>query len=245
MLEQPHALGADRGPGRGHARRADGRRRGRPHRSPSPSTATRPSAPPPAWPRHGVGAGDVVSWQLPTWFESMVLVGALCPAGRGAEPDPADLPRARGRLHRAAGRRQAARSSRELRRLRLRRPWPQGIAGRRRRPRGARRRQARCPRAIRRRCRRPPRPDDDDRSAGSSTRRAPRPTPRARSTPTARPRRRRRHVRAARHHRRRPHRAWCSRSPTSAGSSGCSPSLQTGCTLIFVSTFVPSTASTS
>jgi acyl-coenzyme A synthetase/AMP-(fatty) acid ligase len=27
--------------------------------------------------RHGIGEGDVVSWQLPTWIESMVLVGAL------------------------------------------------------------------------------------------------------------------------------------------------------------------------
>ena len=26
---------------------------------------------------HGIGEGDVVSWQLPTWTESMVLVGAL------------------------------------------------------------------------------------------------------------------------------------------------------------------------
>ncbi len=26
---------------------------------------------------HGIGAGDVVTWQLPTWFESMVLVAAI------------------------------------------------------------------------------------------------------------------------------------------------------------------------
>ncbi len=26
---------------------------------------------------HGIGAGDVITWQLPTWFESMVLVAAI------------------------------------------------------------------------------------------------------------------------------------------------------------------------
>ena len=31
--------------------------------------------------RHGVGAGDVVSWQLPTWLESKVLVLALARLG--------------------------------------------------------------------------------------------------------------------------------------------------------------------
>ena len=41
----------------------------------------------------GVGEGDVMSWQLPTWLESMVLVGAGGAARRGAEPDAADLPR--------------------------------------------------------------------------------------------------------------------------------------------------------
>ena len=50
-----------------------------------------------------------MSWQLPTWIESMVLVGALGAPRRRAEPDPADLPRARGRLRRPPGGRQAAR----------------------------------------------------------------------------------------------------------------------------------------
>ena len=37
----------------------------------------------------GVGRGDVVAWQLPTWIESLVLVGALEPDRGGAEPDAA------------------------------------------------------------------------------------------------------------------------------------------------------------
>ncbi|MFV0318251.1 MAG: class I adenylate-forming enzyme family protein [Microthrixaceae bacterium] len=35
---------------------------------------------------HGVGRGDVVSWQLPTWIESMVLVGALSRIGAIQNP---------------------------------------------------------------------------------------------------------------------------------------------------------------
>ena len=35
---------------------------------------------------HGVGSGDVVSWQLPTWIESMVLVGALSRIGAIQNP---------------------------------------------------------------------------------------------------------------------------------------------------------------
>src|SRR4051812_11224774 len=34
----------------------------------------------------GVGADDHVSWQLPTWTESAVLVGALCRLGAGQNP---------------------------------------------------------------------------------------------------------------------------------------------------------------
>ena len=34
----------------------------------------------------GVGAGDVVTWQLPTWLESMVLVGALARLGVTQNP---------------------------------------------------------------------------------------------------------------------------------------------------------------
>jgi cyclohexanecarboxylate-CoA ligase len=36
--------------------------------------------------RHGIGAGDVVSWQLPTWLESLVLVSALARLGAIQNP---------------------------------------------------------------------------------------------------------------------------------------------------------------
>src|SRR2546421_4336558 len=36
--------------------------------------------------RLGIGAGDVVSWQLPTWLESIVLLPALSPLR--AVPNP-------------------------------------------------------------------------------------------------------------------------------------------------------------
>src|SRR4051794_23846841 len=36
--------------------------------------------------RHGIGEGDVVSWQLPTWLESLALVAAL--SRPGAIPNP-------------------------------------------------------------------------------------------------------------------------------------------------------------
>jgi len=35
---------------------------------------------------HGVGAGDVVSWVLPTWHESLVLIAALCRLGATQNP---------------------------------------------------------------------------------------------------------------------------------------------------------------
>jgi acyl-CoA synthetase (AMP-forming)/AMP-acid ligase II len=35
---------------------------------------------------HGIGQGDVVSWQLPTWIESFVLVGALSRIGAVQNP---------------------------------------------------------------------------------------------------------------------------------------------------------------
>lgn len=34
----------------------------------------------------GIGPGDVVTWQLPTWFESMVLVGAIARLGATQNP---------------------------------------------------------------------------------------------------------------------------------------------------------------
>lgn len=35
---------------------------------------------------HGIGAGDVITWQLPTWLESMVLVGAISRLGAVQNP---------------------------------------------------------------------------------------------------------------------------------------------------------------
>ncbi len=37
----------------------------------------------------GVGEGTPVSWALPTWIESLVLVGALSRLGAVQNPDPA------------------------------------------------------------------------------------------------------------------------------------------------------------
>ncbi len=68
----------------------------------------------------GVTDGTVVSWQLPTWIESFVLVGALESARRDAEPDPSHLPGARGRLRRQADRREVPARAGGVARLRLR-----------------------------------------------------------------------------------------------------------------------------
>ncbi len=35
---------------------------------------------------YGIGPGDVVTWQLPTWFESMILVGAISRLGATQNP---------------------------------------------------------------------------------------------------------------------------------------------------------------
>src|SRR3954453_5113762 len=35
---------------------------------------------------HGIGPGDVITWQLPTWLESMVLVGAISRLGATQNP---------------------------------------------------------------------------------------------------------------------------------------------------------------
>ena len=102
-----------------------GDRRGRAARSPSPSTATRAerAAAGLAGARASARATNV-SWQLPTWIESLVLVGALVAARRGAEPDAADLPRARGRLHHPADRREAAHRARRCGAASTTRRWP-------------------------------------------------------------------------------------------------------------------------
>ena len=82
--------------------------------------------------RHGIGAGDVVSWQLPTWLESKLLVLALRSPGCHPEPDAPDLPRARGRLHHPPGARASCSWSRPPGRASTSRRWPR--ASRRRSP---------------------------------------------------------------------------------------------------------------
>ena len=158
--------------------------------------------------RLGIGEGDVVSWQLPDLARVDGARARAGPPRRDPEPDAADLPPARGRLHHPPGRRPSCSSCPATwRGLRLRGDGRAAIASASRaRPRGAGGR----PGAA---AGRPvdaaaaagaTRTADDAASAGTSTRRARRPTRRAPSTPT-------RtimagavgHVRAARGHRRR------------------------------------------
>ena len=221
----------------GDPRRAHGRRRGRPHahvrRVPRRGRASRGRVSP----RSASATGDVVSWQLPTWIESIVLVGRAVAARRGAEPDPADLPRARGRLRHQAGRRASCSSCRGRgaasttrrwrRRSRASQPGLEVLVANRALPAGRS-----APRCRRRRSA-PDRPAPTCRCAGSSTRRARRPTRRARGTPTPRSRpARSAWASGLEVDRRRPHRRACSRSPTSAASSGSSARLRVGCTMI-------------
>ena len=171
-----------------------------------------------------------VSWQLPTWTESAVLVGALCRLGAMQNPM---LPIYRYRevsfIAKQTGL-QAADHAVDVEQVRLRRAGRTG-RGRERRHAHARRRPLEPRRRSRRRCR--PRPRSSTtrptiRCVGSSTRRARPPTRRARSTPTA-PRSRARSATRRR-------RTWSpttsrssrSRSRTSAASSSacsrrCSP----------------------
>ncbi len=144
-------------------------------RAASPTTASRP--------------GTSVSWELPTWNESLVLVGALCRLGARQNPlIPIYRHREVGFIT-AQSECLAARRAHRLPGLRLRghgprdRRRPARAAGAGGRPRPARRRPGRrCP---------PVEPPPTDaaqarRSAGSSTPRAPRPTRRAPPTPTSR-----------------------------------------------------------
>ena len=72
----------------------------------------------------GVTADTPVSWQLPTIFESAVLLMALARLGAVQNPIIPILRRPRGRLHRRPDRRPAADHPEHLARLRLRRPGP-------------------------------------------------------------------------------------------------------------------------
>ena len=136
----------------------------------------------------GVEAGDVVSWVLPTWHESLVLVVALCRLGAVQNPIiPIYRDREVGFCTRQAGHDAAARA----------RKWrgfdfeAMARAHRGRRP-GALRGEV-CDHAAPRRgpgwaaipASEPRRPGPTSSSAGSSTRRARRPIRRAPVTPTA------------------------------------------------------------
>ena len=61
-------------------------RRGRPHAHVRGVPRRVASGPRPRSTRAGIGEGDVVSWQLPTWIEAMVLVGGLARLGAVQNP---------------------------------------------------------------------------------------------------------------------------------------------------------------
>ena len=191
----------------------------------------------------GIGAGDVVSWQLPTWLESMVLVAALSPPRRDAEPDAADLPRARGRLHHRPGRRAAARRARRCGGASTTRPWPTTSRRDSRRacdvlvadkalPQGD-------PSHAARRSAEPADADDAGALALLHVGHHGRPEGRA-STPTPTiGARRRRHGRAPRRSPPTTATRWCSRSPTSAASPGCSRPRSRAARIIVIEAFDP------
>ena len=181
--------------------------------------------------RHGIGAGDVVSWQLPDVAREQ---GARARAGaprRHPEPDAPDLPRARGRLHHPAGQEQAARRAVDLVGLRLRGDGQ----GHRRRDRGRAAARSRCSWPTRP-CRRATRPRSrrrPDPSAGHGplvllhVGHHGRPEGRAAHRPHDQGQRRRACASGSRS----PtptQRGACSRSPTSAASAGCSARSCTG-----------------
>ena len=132
-----------------------------------------------ASPRLGIGAGDVVSWQLPTWLESKVLVLALARLGAIQNPMlPIYREREVGFVTRQATSKLLVVPS----------TWSgfdfeamaRGIAARWRRGRlagGARGRQGAAAGRPGRRCPPPPDPDAGRRCAGTSTRRARPPIP--------------------------------------------------------------------
>ena len=110
----------------------------------------------------GVVAGDVVSWQLPTWIESVVLVQRAVAARRGAEPDPADLPGAGGRLRDPGRPAPSSSSSRRSGAGSTSRRWPGRLAEENGgTPEVLTVGQGRCPRATWPRSRRPPLAEDE------------------------------------------------------------------------------------
>ena len=98
---------------------ADGDRRAGPHAHLRRVQGAGPSGSPPASPPAASTAGTNVSWVLPTRHRVDGARRRARPPRRGAEPDPADLPPPRGRLHRPPDRAQAADRPRHVPRLRL------------------------------------------------------------------------------------------------------------------------------
>ena len=117
------ALGADRAARRRDARTACSDRRGRPRTMTFREyrdAAERAAA---GLAELGVGEGTPVSWAAADVDRVDRARGRARPARRGPEPDPADLPRPRGRLRDAADRRQAADRPVGVEGLRLRGAW--------------------------------------------------------------------------------------------------------------------------
>ena len=78
----------------------------------------------------GVRPGDTVAWQMPTWIETVVLLGALCRLGVRQVPGAPDLRRARADVHPRPVRRVGVHRARDVARHRLRghRPAHRGDA---------------------------------------------------------------------------------------------------------------------
>ena len=105
ITDAEDALGADRAAGRRpRPTRVLGDRRGRAHADLRrvPRAVERAAA---GLARLGIGEGTPVSWQLPTWLESLVLVGALARLGAVQNPILPIYREPRGRLHHQADRR--------------------------------------------------------------------------------------------------------------------------------------------
>ena len=194
----------------------------------------------------GVGDGTVVSWVQPTTARGDGAVRRPAPARRGAEPDPADLPRARGRAS-SSGRRGSSLLvvPVDLEGLRLRGDGARRRRGHRhrgagQRPLAARRRPGDPAPGARRRHRRPdrrarPRPlpllhvGHDGRPQGRPPRRPLARCPRRSACPSASASPR---TTAS---------PSCSRSPTSPAASTSTPRWRTGCTFVLDEAFDPAT----
>ena len=193
--------------------------------------------------RLGIGAGDVVSWQLPTWLESIVLVAALSRIGAVQNPMlPIYRQREVGFITKQAGSRllvvPGVWRNFDYEEMATRSP-PDSPASRSSWPTG------RCRRAIPNSCRHARTSPDDAADLPvrwyyytSGTTADPKGAQHTDATIRGRCGR---HVRAARGHRVRPDRAVCSRSPMSRDAVYIFSALAFGCTMIVVEGFDPET----